>query len=991
MNSLGYRYAVAVAAAMIVVVANAPTAAGRAEREQQALQIGSVTAADSVQKYAKYEITFAVTGTVATNLQMPYDAAPPAGIAANWGITVNAEFSRDGFTTVHRIPAFVYQDYQYEVKANRDWFLPLDQYSWKVRFAPPQEGAWEFRLTATDASGTAVTGPRGFTVLPSTDRGFVRASTRDPRYFEFEDGSLFLGLGYNGGIDWFNPVRSTAPRLATMGENGLSLSRIWLSQSGLYGSAWNPWYGLRGDYGGYIPRTGVTPVGSPATMRLRLSYAESGGAKDTGYFEACRFIGGFQSATAVKRQTTYRFRVRYSGVDLTGPRSPSSANYGFVLKMQNPADGNWHRNCYEAGTSNSTGMVISPYGGNTSGEALLEGTWSSGNNDFLPPFYLALENVNAQNPANSRVPAVYVSYVEIREVLSSGALTGPNIVAKPSMEHQNYFEQRFSYAFDQVLESARQNGVYFKVVVLEKDEDILSQLQPSGSFGAASAANFYGSYRTVTASRWLQQAWWRYLQARWGYSTNIHSWELVNEGDPASDRHYTLADEFGKYMRQFAPNHHLVTTSFWHSLPATNFWKNASYPNLDYVDLHAYVSTSQPGEFNIASAKDAVVRSRCGTSNGCFKTSMKNDAALFHAEHSLQAYDRALGKPLVRGESGLDAPSEQVEDVNLARDTNGVWLHNLVWSSINSGGMYEMYWWLQNVRQRPGPDGVAANGLHEVFRPFRDFMADVPLNNGQYRDAAPAVSRPDEVRALGQKDGPGGRAHLWIQNRRHTWCAVVGGVSDCPYTWTGTRLSGTVTVGGFTPGTSYQVQWTMFETSGALTQPPASSQTADGSGNLVLSLDSLPASVVDAGVKIRSAQAPTGIPSAPRNLRITATPAAALDWSRRPAAGEAERSTAAPSLTLGGPVRQPSAPANLAFTVTGRQVALTWSPGAGAATGGYVVEAGSGPGLSDVSVAPASGPSVSVTAPAGTYYVRVRSINGAIASPPSREVVIVVR
>jgi hypothetical protein len=856
------------AAALIACLA-APFLSGRAEGEQQGLQIASVTAPDSIPKYGKFEVTFSVLGSVATNLQMPYDPAPPPGIAANWGITVNAEFTRDGFRTIHTVPAFVYQEHEYQVKGNRDWFNPLDQYSWKVRFAPPQEGSWEYRLTATDASGSVVSPPRSVAVQPSADRGFVRVSTRDPRYFEFEDGSLFLGLGYNGGIDWFNPVRSTEARLATMGDNGVSLSRIWLSQSGLYGSAWNPWYGLRGDYGGYIPRTGVTPAGSPAAMKLRLAYAESNGNRNTSYFEACRFIGGFQSAAAVKRQTTYRFRVRYSAVDLTGPRNPGAPSYGFVLKMQNPADGNWHRSCYDAGSNNSTGQVISPYGGNTANEAWLEGTWTSGNNDFLPPFYLAIENANAQNPANGRVPAVYVSYVEIREVRADGSLTGPNIVPKPSMEHQNYFEQRFSFAFDRVLEAARDHGVYFKVVVLEKDEDILNQLQPSGEFGAASSANFYGNYRSMTASRWLQRAWWRYLQARWGYSTNIHSWELVNEGDPMSDRHHTLADEFGGYMRQFAPNHHLVTTSFWHSLPAAAFWKNANYPNLDYVDLHAYVSTSQTGEFNAAAAKDTVVRARCGTNNGCFKTSMKNDAALYHTEHSLQAMDRALGKPLVRGESGLDAPSQQVEDANLARDSAGVWLHNLVWSSVNGGGMYDLYWWLQNVRQQPGPDGSAANGLHEHFRAFRDFMADVPLNNGRYQDLAAVVSRPSDVRVLGQKDTAGGRAHAWIQNRRHTWCAVVGGVGDCAETWDNSRLTGTVTVGGFAPGVSYPVQWTTFDAAGAPTVQAAANRAADGSGNLVLALDQLPASAVDAAVKVGTASAPSGLPSAPRNLRIT--------------------------------------------------------------------------------------------------------------------------
>jgi hypothetical protein len=814
-------------------------------------QITGVSAPASVGRYEKFEVTFNVTGTVAVNLQMPYDPAPPAGIPARWGISVNAQFSRDNFQTVHTIPAFHYQAYEYLVKGNRDWFNPLDQYSWKVRFAPPTEGNWQYRLTATDATGT-ITGPtQSFSVSPSPNPGFVRVSVRDPRYFEFENGRVFTGLGYNGGIDWFNPILSSTARFATMGQNGVEMSRIWLSQSGIFGSAWNPWYGLRGDYGGYIPRTGLTPVGSPAEVRLRLSYAEdASGNKNTGYFEACRFIGGFQSATAVKRNTNYHFTVRYSATDMTGPRVGGFPSYGLVLKMQNPTNGNWHTDCYEPGSANATGLVISPFGGNSTSEAVLEGDWNSGGNDFLPPFYLALQNVRGTNSANGRIPAAYVAHVEIRERLSTGALTGPNIVPKPSMEHQEYFEQRFSFAFDQVLERAQQNGVYLKTVVLEKDEDILSWLDPAGTFGSANSNNFYGSYRTVTASRWLQQAWWRYLQARWGYSPNIHSWELVNEGDPANDRHYALADEFGKYMRQFTPNHHLVTTSFWHSLPATAFWRNANYPNIDYVDLHAYISTSQTAEFNIASAKDAVVLARCGTNNTCFKNSMKNDASLYHSEHSLQARDRALGKPLIRGEAGLDSPTAQVEDTNLARDTNGVWLHNLVWSSTDAGAMYDLYWWMNNIRQRPGPDGATTNGLHEVFKPYRDFMADVPLSNGNYQNMLPVVSNPNEVRVLGQKDSVNRRAHAWVQNRKHIWCAVVGGVTNCPYTWDGSRLSGTVSVSGFAPNTSYPIQWWYFDSAGNLSQAAPATVSSDGSGNIVLNLNQLPATVTDAAVKV---------------------------------------------------------------------------------------------------------------------------------------------
>lgn len=818
-----------------------------------ALTISGVSAPSSVPRYGKFEVSFNVTGTVATNLQMPYDPAPPPGIPADWGITVNAEFSRDNFQTTYTIPAFYYQHYEYQVKGNRDWFNPLDQYSWRVRFAPPSEGTWQFRLTARDASGTTASPTGVFTVTSSANRGFVRVSSRDRRYFEFENGDTFFPVGYNGGIDWFNPVLASTARLARMGQNGAEISRIWLSQSGIFGSAWNPWYGLRGDYGGYIPRTGLTPVGTPAKVAMRLSYAESGGNRNTGFFEACRFIGGFQSATAIKRNTTYRFRVRYAAHDITGPRNTAFPNYGFVLKMQSPQNGNWHTNCYDAGSGGSTGLVISPYV--TSGEGWLEGQWNSGNNDFLPPFYLAVENARATNPANGRVPAVYVHEVEIREQAAGGALVGPNIVAKPSMEHHTYFEQRFSYAFDRVLEQAEQSGVYFKMVVLEKDEDILSWLQSSGAFGNASPANFYGNFRNMTATRWLQQAWWRYLQARWGYSTNIHSWELVNEGDPASDRHYVLADEFGKYMRQFVPNHHLVTTSFWHSLPAAAFWKNASYPNIDYVDLHAYVSTSQTTEFNAASAKDPVLRERCGTNNTCFKNNMKLDAALYHSEHALQALDRALGKPLIRGEAGIDQPTQQVEESNLQRDQAGVWLHNMVWSSLGPGAMVDLYWWFENLMRRPGPDGQTNNGLHEVFRPFRDFVAGIPLSNGNYVDLAASVSHPNDVRVVGQKDPVARRAHFWVQNRKHTWCAVVGGVANCPYTWDGSRLNGTVTISGFAPNTTYPLAWVYFD-SGGQSSTATGSVTSNGAGAVVVSLSDVPATVTDAAVKI--GQHPSG-------------------------------------------------------------------------------------------------------------------------------------
>jgi hypothetical protein len=145
------------------------------------------------------------------------------------------------------------------------------------------------------------------------------------------------------------------------------------------------------------------------------------------------------------------------------------------------------------------------------------------------------------------------------------------------------------------------------------------------------------------------------------------------------------------------------------------------------------------------------------------------------------------GKPVVRGEAGIDSPGQQVELAELARDTNGVWLHNYVWGQVNPGGLYELYWWTQNIRK---------NDLYSNFKPFANFMAEVPINDGRHVDAAATVSDPN-LRAWGQKTTSS--AYLWIQNKNHTWKNVVDGV-QVP------AVSGTVSISGLTPN-KYKVEW----------------------------------------------------------------------------------------------------------------------------------------------------------------------------------------
>ncbi|MCB0146444.1 MAG: hypothetical protein KDE01_02175, partial [Caldilineaceae bacterium] len=75
-------------------------------------------------------------------------------------------------------------------------------------------------------------------------------------------------------------------------------------------------------------------------------------------------------------------------------------------------------------------------------------------------------------------------------------------------------------------------------------------------------------------------------------------------------------------------------------------------------------------------------------------------------------------------------------------------------------------------------------------------------------------------------DTTGGRAHLWIDNRNHTWRAVVDGASIAP-------VSGAVTVAMGEPYARYRVEW--FDTVDGL---PTTTETviADSRGFVVLSL-----------------------------------------------------------------------------------------------------------------------------------------------------------
>jgi hypothetical protein len=819
-----------------------PGIAGSGPSSNAALAISAITdnrsdySGSAVPQYSKLEITFQIQNTVAQNFQFPYDPTPPNGIDPAYpeykGISVDAYFLPPGVTDWNKSfhqPAFYYQYFDDQTKPNSDgaqkeWIYPTGSFAWKVRFSPNSIGAWQYRIAARDAKGASLSDPKTFTVASSSSSGFVKVSAADPRYFEYDSGKPFIPLGFEGAGSFQAPALSNPSSFKAYGQNSINLDRIWISS--MFGTAWLEWVGGRNLYDGYLPRPGTETFHDPIRNRDTLSMVIQYTAGNAGWYDACRFHFGSEPE-AVKPNTNYRLQIKYWGQGMAGPRVAGHSSFGLVGKIS----AGWDVDCYEPGV----GTVVTNYGGNTSDWGTLTGTWNSGSNNFLPSIYLGLENVT-QGRAN-------IQSISMREDLGNGKL-GPEILKDPSLDYETYFRDQTAHALDQIVNLAEQNGTSLKMVLMEKNDMLYEKLNDDGSLvsGAQPDNNdgFYGLGRTVNKTRWLQQAYWRYLQARWGYSTSIQSWEATNEGDPWEVKNYQLTDEMGKYMHCEVfgipvpsgdgqkctydhPDSHLVTTSFWHSFPATQFWMNSSYPNVDFADLHAYISTSDIGLPQTE------------------LTQMQWDSAYYHLGHSLEMGGWHLGKPIMRGEAGIDAVGDQTEQPGLELDKNGVWLHNYIWSTLDPGGMSETYWWTGNIDTQPGPDGQP--GLYEIYRYFANFLRNIPFNNGHYADIQATLTDAN-LRVTGQKDTQNNRAHLWVQNTRHTWKNVVDAASSL------SGLTGTVTFSGFSPNRTLNVEWDAFKTNGlpAITN---STVTSDAQGQVVLNLPS-DAQITDVGIKIGS-------------------------------------------------------------------------------------------------------------------------------------------
>ena len=127
-------------------------------------------------------------------------------------------------------------------------------------------------------------------------------------------------------------------------------------------------------------------------------------------------------------------------------------------------------NCYEPGTS----RPVTNYGRNTSDWGQIEGIWNSGNR--------IVSSQGAPGPRERRLQGtVYVKSLSVREIIP-GRDDGPEILKRSSMEYQLNIPQARAYAFDTIVDAAERNGVFLKLVVMEKGDEIYLKTEDDGEF-----------------------------------------------------------------------------------------------------------------------------------------------------------------------------------------------------------------------------------------------------------------------------------------------------------------------------------------------------------------------------------------------------------------------------------------------------------------------------------------------------------------------------
>lgn len=163
-------------------------------------------------------------------------------------------------------PAFYAQDFVRSLQSNiRETAVAKGMPYWAFRFTPQETGTHHLRLLIKDNTpghAVKIVSPwKKIHVHPSSNRGFIRVSRKNPSYFEFSNGDFFYPVGINihTNIDLRSEYRFKFGHLPdrgtydyemyfdAFGKAGVNTAEVWMA-SWTYALEWNSasagYYGL---------------------------------------------------------------------------------------------------------------------------------------------------------------------------------------------------------------------------------------------------------------------------------------------------------------------------------------------------------------------------------------------------------------------------------------------------------------------------------------------------------------------------------------------------------------------------------------------------------------------------------------------------------------------------------------------------------------------------------------------------------------------------
>ena len=296
------------------------------------------------------------------------------------------------------------------------------------------------------------------------------------------------------------------------------------------------------------------------------------------------------------------------------------------------------------------------------------------------------------------------------------SLYGPEYTQLENGHTKVYFDssinQKDSAELDYIITYALQHGIAIMPCIFTCEDFRIKNMDPSSKnnwennpfntiLNLPTACDFFTNEDAIRITKNLI----RYIISRWGYATNIMSWEFWNEVDHVfymcdGYKHieqdvYEWHEEMLQYLRSIDPFNHCVSTSMG-SVSSFPYLYSVLYDNLDFVQQHWYENIQ-----NAESRHQLLYR-------------------MFN--RIMEGHTQYLSIPFFMGEFGF--AQNQNTPKYIVKDPYGIDLHNSLWASLffTSMGSASFWWWPY----------VNTCGLYNRFAPLLNFVENIPIPSASF-------------------------------------------------------------------------------------------------------------------------------------------------------------------------------------------------------------------------------------------------------------------